>query len=146
MSQQLFSFGDEKDFIEIVPMIFGLESNLLTLNIENVGPEILRGIVTKQPISRNYRGLCPFHREKTPSFFVDVKWNRFICYGCGLSGGPLILPFDLQNSSIAAKDYFSRKLGIDWTNPEECEIFSRYLKQESARFESSSYYRFLSEI
>ena len=35
----------------------------------------------------NYVGLCPFHNEKTPSFFV--KGNRYKCFGCGESGNTL---------------------------------------------------------
>lgn len=32
------------------------------------------------------KGLCPFHREKTPSFSVDRKNNIFTCFGCGETG------------------------------------------------------------
>ena len=32
------------------------------------------------------RGLCPFHAERTPSFFVYPQKQFFICYGCGKKG------------------------------------------------------------
>lgn len=32
------------------------------------------------------KGLCPFHREKTPSFSIDRKNNIFMCFGCGETG------------------------------------------------------------
>lgn len=32
------------------------------------------------------KGLCPFHREKTPSFSIDRKNNIFTCFGCGETG------------------------------------------------------------
>ncbi len=34
----------------------------------------------------NYKGLCPFHSEKTPSFVVSESHQRFTCFGCGASG------------------------------------------------------------
>lgn len=34
-----------------------------------------------------YKGLCPFHEEKTPSFVFDDEVDRFHCYSCGKSGG-----------------------------------------------------------
>lgn len=33
-----------------------------------------------------YKGLCPFHNEKTPSFFVSEQMQRFQCFGCGAGG------------------------------------------------------------
>ncbi len=39
----------------------------------------------------NYRGLCPFHEETTPSFVVRPQNNDFICFGCGKSGGEIEL-------------------------------------------------------
>ena len=33
-----------------------------------------------------YRALCPFHTEKTPSFYVDADKQLFYCFGCGVGG------------------------------------------------------------
>lgn len=35
---------------------------------------------------KNYRALCPFHGEKTPSFYLNEETQRFKCFGCGESG------------------------------------------------------------
>jgi DNA primase len=34
----------------------------------------------------NYKGLCPFHNEKTPSFVVSDTKQIFTCFGCGATG------------------------------------------------------------
>ena len=44
-----------------------------------------RGVkLTKQ--GRDYVGLCPFHREKTPSFHITPSKNLFHCLGCDAGG------------------------------------------------------------
>ncbi|MBI1950218.1 MAG: DNA primase [Acidobacteria bacterium] len=50
----------------------------------------LRSIVSDYlPLKKSgakYRGLCPFHSEKTPSFYVDADKQLFYCFGCGTGG------------------------------------------------------------
>ncbi|WP_421762730.1 CHC2 zinc finger domain-containing protein [Ekhidna sp.] len=41
--------------------------------------------VTLKKVGKNYRGLCPFHDEKTPSFYVSPH-GFFNCFGCGEKG------------------------------------------------------------
>lgn len=42
--------------------------------------------VTLKRAGSNYKGLCPFHGEKTPSFVVSEQKQIFTCFGCGASG------------------------------------------------------------
>lgn len=42
--------------------------------------------VPLKKVGRRYRGLCPFHPEKTPSFHVDESKGLFYCFGCQAGG------------------------------------------------------------
>lgn len=44
-----------------------------------------------------YFAICPFHEEKTPSFCLFVKDNRYHCFGCGESGDSISLVEKLKN-------------------------------------------------
>ena len=49
--------------------------------------EVVSGYVAlKKSGGNRWRGLCPFHQEKTPSFYVDADKQLYYCFGCG-SGG-----------------------------------------------------------
>jgi DNA primase catalytic core len=48
--------------------------------------ELVSDYVRLERAGRNFKGLCPFHTEKTPSFHVSPALNRFHCFGCGASG------------------------------------------------------------
>jgi DNA primase len=51
--------------------------------------DILRVVEERVPLKRagtSYRGLCPFHAEKTPSFHVHPERGFFHCFGCGVGG------------------------------------------------------------
>lgn len=44
------------------------------------------GIKLKQNGATKWKGLCPFHNEKSPSFSVDEHFQNYRCFGCGASG------------------------------------------------------------
>ena len=47
---------------------------------------VVSDYISLKKIGANYRGLCPFHQEKTPSFFVNEDRKIFTCFGCGEKG------------------------------------------------------------
>jgi len=48
--------------------------------------EIVSDHVRLKKVGKNYRGLCPFHSEKTPSFYVSPDRQTYHCFGCGAGG------------------------------------------------------------
>ncbi|MDR2355683.1 MAG: DNA primase [Clostridiales Family XIII bacterium] len=71
--------------------------------------------VTLKKMGANYKGLCPFHNEKTPSFLVSEEKQRFICYGCGVAGDVISFVQRVQNLSfLEAAEKLAGEYGIEW--------------------------------
>ena len=51
--------------------------------------EVIGGYVRLQRAGRDYKGLCPFHSEKTPSFTVSAEKQVWFCFGCNEGGDML---------------------------------------------------------
>ena len=63
---------------------------------------------------KNNRACCPFHSEKTPSFFVNTKKQYFHCFGCGADGD--VIDFTAQLYGLDAKSA-AEKLAADFQIP-----------------------------
>ncbi len=48
--------------------------------------EVVSQVVVLKRIGKDYKGLCPFHKEKTPSFHVHPEKGIYKCFGCGEGG------------------------------------------------------------
>ena len=48
--------------------------------------DVIGRVVPLRRAGSNFKGVCPFHNEKTPSFVVSEQKQIFTCFGCGASG------------------------------------------------------------
>ena len=48
--------------------------------------QVIHGVVPLKKSGSTYKGLCPFHKEKTPSFHVNPDKGFFHCFGCATGG------------------------------------------------------------
>src|SRR5690242_12074211 len=67
----------------------------------------------KKAGAQNYSGLCPFHKEKTPSFSVHATRQFFHCFGCGKSGDVFKFVQEIENISFPeAIRVVAQKMGV----------------------------------
>jgi DNA primase len=60
------------------------------------------GVRLRRSGSHRWQGLCPFHADRNPSFFVDVDSERFVCFGCKVRGDVIdFVRFHEQLSTVA---------------------------------------------
>ncbi len=58
---------------------------------------IIDGYIGLKPSGINYKGLCPFHGEKTPSFYVNTSKQIYKCFGCGEGGDVINFVMKMEN-------------------------------------------------
>ena len=79
--------------------------------------EFISDYVPLKKSGQNYKGLCPFHSEKTPSFMVSPAKQIFHCFGCGAGGDVVGFLMKQENLSFPeALRYIAAKAGITITN------------------------------
>ena len=59
--------------------------------------DVISEYVALKKSGRNFMGLCPFHREKTPSFSVSMDKQIFKCFGCSEGGNVISFIMKLEN-------------------------------------------------
>lgn len=64
--------------------------------------EVIAGYIPTKQAGRNFRALCPFHHEKTPSFMISDEKGIWHCFGCGEGGD--IFGFVMKMEGLDFKD------------------------------------------
>jgi len=64
--------------------------------------DVISEYVTLKRAGKNYKALCPFHSEKTPSFIVSPEKQIFHCFGCGAGGD--VVGFVMRMEKISFHD------------------------------------------
>jgi|GEM_PF-755504 len=87
--------------------------------------EIVRQHVSLKQAGAVYKGLCPFHKEKTPSFIVTPARQRYHCFGCATGGDVISFLMEVEGITFPeAVEILARPLDIDlssWLQDDESE-------------------------
>src|SRR6187549_2444996 len=63
---------------------------------------------------RSFTGLCPFHKEKTPSFHVNAERGFYHCFGCKESGGAIDFLMKVEGRTfVEAVRALAERAGIE---------------------------------
>ncbi|MEO0116684.1 MAG: DNA primase [candidate division WOR-3 bacterium] len=104
--------------------------------------ELIGSYIPLKKVGSRYRGLCPFHLEKNPSFYVDRERGLYHCFGCGEGGTAISFLMKYEKMTFAeAVRFLAKRVGIDieeeQRKPEEkgvyevmefaCNLFNNYL-------------------
>jgi DNA primase len=75
--------------------------------------EVVSDYVNLKKAGKNYKGLCPFHSEKTPSFMVNEEKQIFHCFGCGAGGDVFTFLMKVGNFSFPqAVEELAKRYGV----------------------------------
>ena len=76
--------------------------------------DVISQYVVLKRSGRNFFGLCPFHKEKSPSFSVSPDKQIFHCFGCGVGGDVLRFTSKIENLSFRETvEMLAEKSGIE---------------------------------
>jgi DNA primase len=93
--------------------------------------DVVSDFITLRKRGVNYVGLCPFHEDKTPSFYVSPAKNICKCFSCGEGGTPIhfVMKHE-QLSYVESLKYLAKKYGIE---VHETEITDEQKQAQSDR-------------
>lgn len=78
--------------------------------------ELISEYVPLKKSGRNFKACCPFHQEKTPSFYVSAERQSWHCFGCSRGGDCFTFLMEMEKIEfIEALRYLAKKTGITLT-------------------------------
>jgi len=89
--------------------------------------KVVSHYVSLEKAGSSYRGLCPFHEERTPSFYVNPEKKFFHCFGCGAGGDVIEFVKKIENVSfVEAVQRVAEMCGVEPPAFGNDEFYSKY--------------------
>ncbi|MBM2815345.1 MAG: primase [Ignavibacteria bacterium] len=108
--------------------------------------EVIGEVVDLRKRGANFTGLCPFHKEKTPSFSVSQEKGIFKCFGCGKSGNVISFMMEFHTLSFTdAIEQLAKKFGVSLDKQEGKRDSTNLNRRElaiKALTDTANYYAF----
>jgi len=113
-------------------MVRYTESLIDEIKMNNDIVDIISQYVILKRSGRNFLGLCPFHKEKSPSFSVSPDKQIFHCFGCGVGGDVITFICKMENVNYRESiEILAEKAGVALPTVEnEAEAKKDALKQK----------------
>ena len=97
--------------------------------------EVVSEFVTLRRSGANYKGLCPFHNEKTPSFYVSPARGTCHCFGCGKGGNPISFIMEHEQMTYPeALRWLAQKYHIEIHEREQTDEEKREQSERESMF------------
>ncbi|ADO76824.1 DNA primase [Halanaerobium praevalens DSM 2228] len=118
--------------------------NELKENVDIV--DLISDYLELKKTGNRYKGLCPFHSEKTPSFFVNPDNNFYHCFGCGAGGDSINFLMEIENLTfVETIKMLAERSGMELPNLNDQQR-KHYKKRErvfSANKLTAQFYNYL---
>ncbi len=112
--------------------------------------ELIGSYIPLKRVGKYYRALCPFHTERSPSFYVNPERQSYHCFGCGVGGSAISFVMAYEKVDfVEAVRILGKRLGVkvEDSGPsrnrvlyEVCEEAARFFQESLGKSESAQAY------
>src|ERR1035437_3688947 len=104
--------------------------------------DVVSSYLTIEKAGKNYKAKCPFHNEKTPSFFISPERGSYYCFGCNAKGDIFSFVEQFEGTDFfGALKILAERAGVELssyknTEKDKADIFYEIMEEATSFFEN----------
>jgi DNA primase len=105
--------------------------------------DVVSSYLTVEKAGKNYKAKCPFHNEKTPSFFISPLRGSYYCFGCAAKGDIFSFVEHFEGTNfLGSLKILAERAGVELTSyrdktNDKTEIFYQIMEEATTFFENT---------